>query len=80
MNAQAIVRVPKSHQGRFAAMLQAIGAEVTPAALLALLVDYADTPEGGRWLSEHYHPPVKRPSVAPEPIAWFNSSPIASAQ
>jgi hypothetical protein len=79
MNAQAIVRVPKSHQGRFAAMLQAIGEEVTPAALLALLVDYADSPEGGRWLSEHYQPPVKGPVVTPEPISWFNSSPIEGA-
>lgn len=78
MNDQSIVRVPASHRGRFYAMLLALEG-ATPAALVALLVEYADTPEGGAWLRDHFHPaPVRPPrTLTPEPISWaFNSSPI----
>lgn len=77
MNTQSIIRVPASHRGRFYAMLLALGG-ATPAALVALLVEYADTPEGGKWLRDHFHPAPRAPrTLTPEPISWaLNSSPI----
>lgn len=74
-----IIRVPKSHQGRVMAMTRAMGPEATPGALLAMLVDYADTPAGGQWIAEHYRPPVPGPTIAPDPISWRNSSLIEGA-
>ncbi len=78
MNSQMVLRVPRSHAKKFAGMVRALGVEATPAALLALLVEYADTPEGGEWLQAHYTPPAKHEPEVELP-AWLNTSPIAPA-
>jgi len=54
VNHQYVVRVPRIHRKQFTAMLDALGGAAHPSALIGLLIDYANTPEGGAWIKKHY--------------------------